>query len=834
MHRSPLHRSSATFLLLAAALLGACSMLPSQEGAASSEAFEQALAKLEHRPGLFDLYLDRKEGRAWLVLPAPDPEGVHATFLYAEGLAQGLGSNPVGLDRGQISGAWVVRLRSLGGKLLLEKVNTAFRARTDEKAEQDAVRESFASSVIWAADEVERAPDGRVRVEITSLVVRDAHGSAQALGAAGGSWHLDRERSVLDVEACRAFPDNLELAALLTFAGSGAGAEVRATAPDPEAVTLVQHHSFIRLPDDAYQPRRYDPRAGVFPLIFQDYAAPLTAPMEVRLARRQRLLKRDPHAARSEPIEPIVYYVDRGAPEPIRSALIEGASWWGEAFEKAGFDHAFRVELLPEGVDPLDIRYNVIQWVHRSTRGWSYGNGVTDPRTGEIIKGHVILGSKRVRQDRLLFEGLSGTAATGSGRADDPVELALARIRQLAAHEVGHTLGFAHNFTASTFGRASVMDYPAPLVTVKDGKLDFSQAYAVGIGAWDEIAVAWLYGVFSPDQEEEALEAILAEAADRGMRFHSDSDARPAGAAQPYANLWDNFADPVTGLENTLEVRAVALAHFGERNLSAGRPRAELEEVLAPLYFHHRYQVEAAVKMLGGVDYDHVRVGQGAPPAEPIPAAEQRRALEVLLGCLAPEVLDLPESILSLLGPRPPGIARNPEQFHGQSAPLFDPLAAAESAASLVIDGLLDPRRCARMVDQHRRHEELPSLEELLEALTDAAFGAEAEGERRAEITRLVEARVVYALIQLAEDERAPQRVASRAEGRLARLLEQGVFDQADDEAEHAHLQALRRAVVRHLSRRAPSDPGPLPAPQPPPGSPIGMGALCGCAASGE
>lgn len=794
------------------------------------------VAGLERRAGLLDLYVDGDAARAWLKLPAPDRGGVHAECLYMEGLTTGLGSNPVGLDRGQVRGPWLVRFTRVGRRVFLERPNLAFRADSDDPSEVAATRESFATSVLWAADVEAEDPDGAVLVDLTPFVVRDAHGVTRALAGAGqGSWTLDSGRSALDPQGCLAFPDNLELEARLTFAGDGPGAHVRETAPDSRAITLVQHHSLIRLPDAGYEPRRHDPRSGSFSVDYLDYAAGLDESLDVRLAVRHRLEKLDPGAPRSRVEEPIVYHVDRGAPEPVRSALLEGASWWKAAFESAGFVDAFRVELLPEGAHPLDVRYNVIQWVHRSTRGWSYGNAVADPRTGEILKGHVSLGSLRVRQDRLLFEGLAGTRSTGTGRPDDPIELALARIRQLAAHEVGHTLGFAHNFTASAFGdRASVMDYPAPLVTPRaEGGLDFSRAYGVGVGDWDVVAVEWLYGVPPPGADERAyLDGVLERAASAGMRYHSDEDARPAGAAQPYASLWDNFADPATGLENAVAVRRDALARFGPGNLPAREPRARLEEVLTPVYFHHRYQLEAAVKMVGGVDYDHALQGDGRPDADPVPAPDQRRALAVVLATLDPAFLDLPEPLLRALAPRPPGQGRSREQPATSTAPVFDALGVAATAAGMTVDGLLQPERCARVVDQHRRDPGLPSLEEVLEALTDAAFGTPEVDARRAEIQRVVQSVVVRGLIDLAQHPSAPPHVRARAEGRLRRLIDEDWAVRELSEDDFAHRRMLVDELLRFRDRRSsPASPLP-PAAEPPPGSPIGAPpawGLAGC-----
>lgn len=845
-----LHIASRPVLVLSLVLWPGCAAPPAEEGEAapaveSSEdmdggllpGIQEATDGLDAVAGLLVTYPDPERGKVWLELPAPDEAGTSVELIYLEGLTRGLGSNPVGLDRGQVGDAELVRFRRMGPRALLERPNLAFRALDAGPQEQAATEQSFATSVIWATDVVAESRDGRFLVDLTDFLVRDAHGTVATLARTGqGRYSLDPSRSALDLDACLSFPDNLEFEALLTFESSDPGREVRATAPDARSVTLVQHHGFVRLPDDGYAPREHDPRSGALYTSYRDYAAELDEPVTRRLALRHRLIKTNPEAERSEAVRDIVYYVDRGAPEPVRTALLEGARWWGDAFEAAGFSGAYRVELLPEGAHPLDVRYNVIQWVHRSTRGWSYGNAVRDPRTGEIIKGHVSLGSLRVRQDRLLFEGLLGVQNTGTGLPDDPIELALARIRQLSAHEVGHTLGFAHNFTASTYlGRASVMDYPAPLIRVReDGSLDVSSAYGVGIGEWDVITVRWLYGDWPSEvNESEALEAVLEEARARGMRYHSDDDARPSGASQPYANLWDNFKDPVTGLENALEVRRIALAGFGERNLRPDAPRAELEEVLAPVYFHHRYQVDAAVKMVGGVDYDHFMNRAAGVASPPVPAAEQRRALDVLLRTLSPAELDLPEGLLRTLAPRPPAYGRNRELFSTDTGKTFDALGAAASSARLTIAALLDPERVLRLVDQHRRDGELPSLEEVLERMTDAAFGAEAESEPRLlEIRRLVRTVMVEEMLALASSG-VPARVRARIEARLRRLLDEPWAETEESEADYALSRGLVHEILRYLDRRSGPASAPEGAPEPPPGSPIGssppvMNSCCG------
>src|SRR5882762_1445919 len=540
-------------------------------------------------PGYFDLYWDVKQGKLWLEIDKWNSE-----FLYQSGLPAGVGSNDIGLDRGQLGTTRVVRFERSGPKVLLIEENLNFRAVSNDADEKRAVHDSFAESVIWgftaAAEE-----SGHVLVDATDFYLRDAHGVTNALKRAKqGAYRLDASRSAIYLPNTRNFPLNTEVEATLTFIGEDPGRFVRDVTPDPTAITVREHHSFVQLPPAGYKQREFDPRSSLFGISYMDYATPVSEPIVKRFTARHRLEKKDPSAAMSEPVEPIIYYLDRGAPEPIRSALLEGARWWNQAFEAAGYKNAFRVEMLPEGADLMDLRYNVIQWVHRATRGWSYGVSVVDPRTGEIIKGHVTLGSLRVRQDYLIADGLLAPYEKGKSVSPKMQEMALARLRQLAAHEVGHTLGWMHNYSASTVNRSSVMDYPPPYVKLAaDGTPDLSAAYATGIGEWDKVSIAFGYQDFAPGTNEgAALNKILLTAFGRGLRYLTDQDARPPGSSSSVAHLWDSGTNAVDELNRLMQVRGAALKRFGENNIREGAPLATLEDVLVPLYLLHRYQVE--------------------------------------------------------------------------------------------------------------------------------------------------------------------------------------------------------------------------------------------------
>ncbi len=730
------------------------SALPAVALEAAPKPQEKAEAKIEPKPiaektaklakldGFLPLFWDEPAGKVLMEVSRLDRE-----FLYQVTLATGVGSNPIGLDRGQLGGTKVVAFRKVGPKLLLEEPNYRFRALSDNPDERRSVADSFAKSVLWGF-KIEAEEDGRVLVDATAFFSRDAHGVADRLSRAKqGKYKVDDSRGGLDRLGLKAFPKNTEVEATLTFAtDEEPGPLVAQTAPAARSITVRERHSLVELPElgSGYSPRKLDPRVGVFGIEFADFATPTGTPIETRWISRHRLIKKDPAASLSEPVAPLVYYVDRGAPEPIRSALVEGASWWSKAFEAAGFKDAFRVEVLPEGADPMDLRYNVIHWVHRSTRGWSYGNSVTDPRTGEILKGSVALDSQRARQDALIGAGLMpSTSGCGMMMPPSPDYLAaadpssdlpsmiLARIRQLSAHEVGHTLGFAHNFAASTYDRGSVMDYPAPLVKIKDGKLDLSDAYARGIGKYDEFATRFAYSQFPPGSDESAeLNKIVESGVADGLLFLSDDDARPAGAAHPMASLWDNGPDPVAMLRHEMKVRRIALANFGLGNLAEGAPLSDLEAKFLPLYLHHRYQLLAAVKTLGGVEYTNAVKGATGPSpskvAVIVPADRQKEALKAILETLDPEELMIPPRILDLIPPTAFGHeGGTAELFTKRTGPTFDPLAAATVAADLAISALLQPQRAARLIEFKHRDFRSPGFQDVLESLHEKVWAVQ-------------------------------------------------------------------------------------------------------------
>ena len=805
--------------------------------AQEAKSFEQRVEGLRRMDGFLPMYWDETRGRLLLEIPHFDRE-----LLYQVSLAAGVGSNPIGLDRGQIGPGAVVRFERVGPKVLLVQSNYRFRALGAGPAESRAVSDSFATSVLWGFT-AEAADDERVLVDATSFFLRDAHGVAARLRQAQqGRYRLEDSRSAIYLPRTKGFPKNTEAEATLTFVTEEeAGSLVRGVTPRPEALTVRQHHSFVELPPPGFSPRALDPRVGFIPITIYDYASPITDPLEKRWIRRHRLEKQTPGAARSEPVSPIVYYVDNGTPEPIRQALVDGASWWNAAFEAAGFIGAFQVRILPEDADPMDVRYNMINWVHRSTRGWSYGASVIDPRTGEILKGNVSLGSLRIRQNILIDsalvsddDGLRGACRFGDAPgleallpADAPaaaVEAALARLRQLSAHEVGHAIGLEHNFAASAYGRASVMDYPAPLVRVRDGRLDLTDAYAAGTGAYDHWAIRYGYSQFAPGTDEAAaLPAIVDDGLARNLLFVSDDDARPVGSMHVLGSLWDNGSDPVAALREQIAVRQVALSALGEQSVRLGEPLSLLEARLVPIYLHHRYQAAAAGKAIAGARFSYaVRTASGSRPAPVlaiVPAAGQRAALDVLLSTLDPSFLRLPPGLVARLPPPAFGYDEGTaELFPRRTGPAFDQLSAAGTAADLTLAVLLNPQRLARLVDFHARDGANPALADVLRTIVQRTCGATdtaGDDEMARALRRVVQQRAAARLMELGSDTTAAYDVRAGARDALrlaARLLAR------PDDAGHT---ALVEDIERYLDD--PAQPAsPTEAPRVPQGEPIG------------
>ncbi|MGK6320178.1 zinc-dependent metalloprotease [Sphingomonas sp. DT-204] len=705
--------------------------------AATAGPLAPAAAAQRSDAALLPVKVEAATGRILVTLPPPGPDGSSGRFLYASALRTGLGSAPIRLDHAMNGPTEVLAFRRYGRKMAVLFENPRFRATGGAEVQRGA-RESFPASAVWMTDVISTAPDGSVVIDLASFLTRDAVGIAKALNSpAGGGkgFKLAEALSAADPASVKVFPDNIEMEAIQTYQSDTPGEEVSEIAPDPRQVSLVVHHSLIRLPAPGYRPRRFDIRSSANGTQVFDFGTPLGQDVVYALANRFRLEKVDPAAPRSRVKKPIVFYIDTAAPEPVRTALAEGVGWWSQAFDAAGLIDAFQVRMLPPEVDPLDVRYNVVNWGNRLTRSWSYGQAIIDPRTGEIVKSSVVLGSLRVRQDMVIFESLVGAGETNGGSPSDPVQVSLARLRQLGAHEVGHALGFMHNFAGSTQGRTSVMDYPGPNILLKDGRIDLSDAYASGIGTWDKFAVDWLYADPAPGIDpDQAADAKARAAEQAGMRFVTDIDGRSVDGPSPWGSMWDNGPDPAAELVRMMEVRRVAIAGFGPHVLRQGEPLSNLRRKFVPVWLLHRYQVDAAAKLVGGVDLSYAVAGDGRPPASPVPAAAQNAAIDALTRTLGASELHVPDPLVGMLSSGingRPDVQFDREVFRNAGSAAFDPLVATDVAAQVTLDALLAPNRLARLYIQHIRDPELPGLETMLDRLTAATLPAHMDETQR-------------------------------------------------------------------------------------------------------
>ena len=765
--------------------------------------------------GYYTFYYDENSDKIYLQI-----DKLNADFLYVRSLSEGIGSNDIGLDRGQLGGGVVVHFKKAGNKILMVQPNQDYRAITDNIEEQNSVKEAFAKSVLHGFV-VKETKNNVHLVDATSFFMRDAHGVARSLARQGqGNYNLDKSRSAFNLERTKSFPKNSEFDVLLTFKGSPKGYNIRSVTPDASAVTVNQHHSFVELPDDNYKPRKFDPRSGSYQMSYLDYSTPVNESLTKRFIYRHRLAKKNPDAAMSEPVEPIIYYLDRGTPEPVRSALLDGGRWWNQAFEAAGYKNAFQFKMLPEGADMLDVRYNVVQWVHRSTRGWSYGASISDPRTGEIIKGHVSLGSLRIRQDYLIAQALQAPFKTKTADDEFALQMAIARIRQLSAHEIGHTLGFAHNFAASTNGRTSVMDYPHPKFTLKNGQIDFSDAYDTKIGDWDKLTVAYSYQDFPKNtNEEEALNNILIQGFNSGMRYLSDSDARPQGSASAIAHLWDNGGTIYDELNNLLEVRKTAITNFSADNIKMGEPYSVLEDVFVPLYFLHRFQTEATVKLIGGLDYSYAVKGGNTTIVKRVSGAEERKALASVLKTVQVDEIAIPKEKLALFPPRAIGYGRSRESFRSKLGVAFDAFSAVETASEMTFSLLLNPQRMSRLINHKSLDESQLGFAELLDIVIQNTIKVNPKDSYHQELQNVINLQFLEELMYLSANKNQYKQVNAIASYKLGEI--KTIYQNKKDKGvQQIYNQAMLKMIDGFMKN--PTSFKKTAAPKIPDGSPIG------------
>lgn len=736
-------------------------------------------AGLTKRDGFLPYYWDEKKGEILFELA---PSALTGEFLYFTGLGSGVGSTELFADRSTFGSASVCHFRRVGMRVLVIEENTSFRAENGNAELKHSVESSFPTSVL-AALSVEAESEGILLVNANSLLLRDAvdllselRRPTQAIGgamvrteASNANWHLDETRSVFDLEHTASFPLNTEIETLLTFTSDS---ESNLNQPDPHSLSLREHHSFVALPQLGYEPREQDPRVGFFTAGFLDFSQPYDRPLARYLTSRWRLRKKDPNVALSEPVKPIVFYLDRAMPEPVRSAARRGALWWNAAFEQAGFKDALRIEDLPEGADPLDVRFATIQWTNRSGRGWSVGQVHADPRTGEIIHAVVQLDSHRMRTVNNYWESL---IPSGRDAAEPSLDAFAAfdnldpqtsegqvmtnRLALLACHEMGHALGLEHNFVASTFGRGSVMDYFAPRVHVRpNGTADLSDAYMQGVGSYDRFAIEWGYSQgepeASPEQERARLDAIVKGSIAKDIVWGNYED--------PRWNAYDDGPDPVTWLKEVVPVRDALLAHYGPQMLRAGEPNSMLASRFPLVYLFHRYALAAAINVVGGAKVPPSLAGDGQQPVNVWPAHSQNEAIQLLLKALNPLELETPAALWKALAPAE-NRGEDAERFTSSAGYLFTPQDGARAIAEIVVGGLLDPRRVQRLVVLSHEDPSQPSPKSVISALVNAEFPASATTSAQRDLEGVVQTEVAEQLMILAANPSATPETQSAA-----------------------------------------------------------------------
>jgi hypothetical protein len=828
--RSPQFRRPRRLVAVVAILAGAAACAPATSAAPAPQAPQPpaqppaAQAPAGHTApastsaDLLPIRYDAATGRVFLTIPQ-----LGADMLYMNTLATGLGTTAAGLDRGQTGLDAVVRFERQGARVLLVRQNTVYRAVTDDEALRRTVAESFTRSVLASFPVQSEGPGGTV-VDATDFFLGDMYDVAGRLRAARmGNVRIDRDRSYIDREGTRSYPTNTEVRAVLSYVTDDPAFELRRMAPDGRSVTFAQQHSFMRLPDPPLPIRAYDPRSGMFSFSFFDFAQGFDSDYRQRGISRWRLEPRDTAAYLRgelvEPVTPITYYMDPGIPEPYRSAFTEGGRWWNGVFEAAGWRNAFRIEPLPAGVDAMDARYPVIYWVHRIERGPSVGPSYRDPRTGEIISTVIRMDSYRSLVNHDIYMGLLPAAGT-SGLQLDPESFAMARRRQHTAHEIGHTLGIAHNFIAATQDRSSVMDYPYPLIRLDaEGRLDIREAYRPSGGAHDTLAIRYAYTWFPDAAAERAgLQRIIREAESRGLRFVGDAHVGGAGSI-PGASQWIEGADMISAVDRTMAVRRVLMQHFDQRAAQPGEPLTVLNRRFAHVYLHHRYAIAGATKYIGGMDFGYALAGEATEPTRIVPAAEQWQALRRILSALRPAELRVPDRIASLIPPTPVGYDGDLTLIPSPAGTAFDPVSLAHSFAQEVVDGLLHPQRAARLVTFHARSTDNLSLNELLTELINATWAtpepARAPNPSDAALRRVAQRAVLDGMLDLAGSRNATADVRAVTEHQLGWLLRRVTAATGGSAEEQAHRAVARRDIERYF--RGEDDPATRPRPAPVP-----------------